>query len=400
MNTNSPATDKHTFPSPRAAWGRVREGGHTSVDFPTRPSSLQPPASSLPSTFPAPRAVWGRVREGGHASVDFPTRPSSLQPPASSLRTRPAFTLTELLVVIVIIGMLAGISLGALYNARETARVQRTKATITKLDRIIQAKYAEFQTRRLPITNRRIPPRVMAELKLQVLREIIRMEMPDRLNDITYPRASGGTGQTMDEIGETFTVSLSTPNPLVQETLARTAKARSIYRRVAGNDAFYAPTDPNYATAECLYLIVTSDPEARDQFQPNEIGDVDGDGVPEFLDGWGMPIRFIRWAPVLRSEMQSGDPENDHDPFDPRRVDPLAFRLVPYIYSAGPDNEYGVSHDDTDGWSFQYGSLDPFDDPVTDVSRLYDMTGQAGHIGVLESDTHYDNITNHSLGMN
>ena len=327
---------------------------------------------------------------------------SSLQPPVSGPpRRRRAFTLTELLVVITIIGMLAGMALGALYSARETARVQKTKGTITKIDRIIQAKYAEFQSRRLPISTRRlpdgrpVPPKIMAELKLQILREIIRMEMPDRLNDLVYPRAPSGTGRTLGEIGALFNVlAPDDPSPVIGETIERTAKARSIFRRVAGNSAFFDGPDPNYATAECLYLIVASDPEAREQFQPDEIGDVDGDGVPEFLDAWGMPIKFIRWAPVIRSEMQSGDAENDHDPFDSRRIDPLAFRLVPYIYSAGPDKQYGVSNEtEGDPWSFQYGT------DSTAVGRVY-AAGPGDKIGRFTAETHFDNITNHSLGMN
>ena len=49
------------------------------------------------------------------------------------------------------------------------------------------------------------------------------------------------------------------------------------------------------AAAECLYMIVMGIPEAAEQFQNTEIGDVDGDGLKEFIDGWGHPIRFIRW---------------------------------------------------------------------------------------------------------
>jgi len=218
------------------------------------------------------------------------------------------------------------------------------------------------------------------------------MEMPDRLTDLTYPRTASGNGRTLSEIDATFAV-----GPV---TLQRTAKARAIFRRVARNTVntdFFDGPDPNYASAECLYMIIASDPEAREQFQPNEIGDVDGDDAPEFVDAWGTPINFLRWAPAIRTDMQTGDYENDHDPFDPRRVDPTAYRMVPYIFSAGPDRSYGlVFEDEGDPWVFQYGMMAT---NGTEVDRLYEHAA-AQVIGEPIDDTHYDNITNHALGMN
>src|SRR5690606_827021 len=124
--------------------------------------------------------------------------------------------------------------------------------------------------------------------------------------------------------------------------------------------------DPNTAEvitdnqgAECLYMIVmfaTADGEARGLFAENQIGDVDGDGAPEFLDGWGRPINFLRWAPGFESDQQLNAnrleaqgidawidlADRNHDPFDLYRADPLAYALTPLIFSAGPDGEYGI----------------------------------------------------------
>ena len=111
--------------------------------------------------------------------------------------------------------------------------------------------------------------------------------------------------------------------------------------------------------AECLYMVIMmacGDGEARTLFGESSIGDTDGDGAPEFLDGWGHPINFLRWAPGFDSQIQlnandlamppdSSDTAwttaaaGDHDPFDLFRVDPLAFRLVPLIYSGGRDED-------------------------------------------------------------
>src|SRR5262249_21690200 len=98
------------------------------------------------------------------------------------------------------------------------------------------------------------------------------------------------------------------------------------------------------------------DGEARTLFLESSIGDTDGDGAPEFLDGWGHPISFLRWAPGFDSPLQQnaislGTPTSaawlqaattGHDPFDLFRVDPAAFRLVPLIYSGGRDESTGL----------------------------------------------------------
>ena len=47
------------------------------------------------------------------------------------------------------------------------------------------------------------------------------------------------------------------------------------------------------------------------------IGDTDDDGAPEFLDGWGRPIEFIRWPTGFaeRSDLMSGNSDADHENF-------------------------------------------------------------------------------------
>jgi hypothetical protein len=118
--------------------------------------------------------------------------------------------------------------------------------------------------------------------------------------------------------------------------------------------------------AECLFLVITlatGEGEARSLFGESTIGDTDGDGAMEFLDGWDRPINFLRWAPGFDSQIQlnanrlgTGNPptptpsnqvwfsaaNTDHDPFDVYRVDTPAFRLVPLIFSAGGDETFGI----------------------------------------------------------
>ncbi len=53
-----------------------------------------------------------------------------------------------------------------------------------------------------------------------------------------------------------------------------------------------------------VITLATADGEARTLFGENSIGDTDGDGAPEFVDGWGHPINFLRWAPGFESQIQ------------------------------------------------------------------------------------------------
>jgi hypothetical protein len=151
-----------------------------------------------------------------------------------------------------------------------------------------------------------------------------------------------------------------------------------------------------YASAECLYLIVTyAIPESREMFNERDIGDADQDGLLEFHDGWDNPIYFLRWAPAFtESDRQPNiiDPsdanspaatafgptgtnidlwsdayydtvkqaaaEARHDPFDPARaaiptpIDgravPSGWLMVPLIVSAGPDGIFDLVFNVTD----------------------------------------------------
>ena len=135
-------------------------------------------------------------------------------------------------------------------------------------------------------------------------------------------------------------------------------------------------------------------------FSDSEVGDADNDGYFEFHDAWGNPIRFFRWAPRFTdSDVQSMDPVTDHDPFDPYTLeidtDPTKLRghrLVPLIYSAGPDGQYGIAqgYDDENNLEYVFGGSPYFF--VKSGSVYPNTTGQP-----TEDGYHFDNIHNHRL---
>ena len=223
------------------------------------------------------------------------------------------FTLIELLVVVVIISILAAATMMGLSKTRETARRKKTEATIAKLNHVIMRRYDEYSTRRVPINTQGMTRRQANEARLSGIRDLMRMEMPERFNDILKPPVVSGLNR-----------------PALSALYLALHQARV--------------PDPKYGPAECLFLIVnTGSVEDRELFKDSEIGDVDGDGWQEFIDGWGRPIYFLRWAPgFLESEIQIADPVNNHDPFDTHNVQPDAFHLYPLIYSAGAAKEPGL----------------------------------------------------------
>ena len=330
------------------------------------------------------------------------------------------FTLVELLVSIAIVTILASTVLFAMAGVTETARVQRTRSQINRINELITSQWESYETRRVKFSKRGITPTnsvALARRRLEALREVQRMEMPDRYTDL---------------ISSTSVPGLTPPS--LWHTYRR--KFASVFGRdpddefVSSNDAIIKNQG-----AEMLYLILAQTQDgnasALEFFQETEVGDTDGDGMLEILDGWGTPISFLRWAPgAVVSPMQPGDSlqaineleaqkaaAGSPDPFDMRGLHnriklqtnnnntSLSFGLFPLIYSAGPDKKREIRvRPNNNGalfYCYQTNSLgspfpnDPFyvpnGDPSLRIGAPFDSDGD----GDLD---HVDNITNHFPG--
>ena len=355
---------------------------------------------------------------------------SSLLAPCPS---RAGVTLIELLIVILIISILASLILGVAALAGETAREQHSKHVVERLHTLLTDYYDTYKTKRVrlnPGVESAIKTKfgggakvgaALAEARLYAQRETILMDIPDRWSDILLTSV------------ETFNPSnIQQPLYLSGRTELSNIYLRQFLQIVGRQNTISGSTNTpeeirRNQGAECLYMIImnaTGDGEARTLFGENCIGDSDGDGAPEFVDGWKHPINFLRWAPGFDSQIQidanslanmsAGDRGNaifkDHDPFDLFRVDPNAYRLIPLIYSPGRNEDSGINvATDYVTWRSakpsKINNTAPYLEPRLTPYELDASNGLAAFLGTsihdvdpTQDETSKDNIHNHLLG--
>ena len=301
-------------------------------------------------------------------------------------RIRSGFTLIELLTVITIIGMLGAISITTVRGAIQSAKETQTRTTVAKIDNVITGIYEKYQYRKLDVQGENF--RVRACNRVIKMRDLLRCDLPCTWGEVLE-----------DSIHNTSGTMLCTP---LQEVY-RTEIANAVKR----TDGVTDPSEFPNINAELLYLVVTNaDPEARALFSDREIADKDGNGLMEFVDGWGNPICWMRWAPgLLYSDRQPPcyeganyvSPE-DADPFDPlSSIEDIygpeysGWFLVPYVFSAGPDGMYGLYR-----LEVVYENMDkPFD--FSRIPFEFSRSNPTATAGSPLDSTFKDNIDNHTL---
>lgn len=269
------------------------------------------------------------------------------------MKRRFGFTLIELLIVLAIIGVLTSMLIVMLSGYAQESNVRRTQNEVSRIESFLSQRWEEIATRPVAfspavetylaaIVNNPDPDvqkTFASEVQLKQLeasREIQRSELPDRRSDLAYPQI------------------VTTPNGLWGLYRLR---VEAVYGTSNWNTILTNWSD-DHEGAECLHLILSTQSDEEGSFirhfSQSEIGDVDGDSMPEVLDSWGNPIEFLRWAPGFRSPRQDLDRNNSPDPFDQFKLDPrwntppavanpAPFVLYPLVFSAGPDRKYSLA---------------------------------------------------------
>ena len=317
------------------------------------------------------------------------------------IHSRPSFTLVELLVVIAIIGIMAGMVLFTLASAQQDALRNRTRGTIDKINQVILERWEGYRYRsvKLPVPpealqKKWITARQVARLRSLFLKDMMRMEMPDNYVDLAYTP----TGLTL-QLSNGAMLFQSSPGREYNMLRSYFQVGRPILETDAAATLIANPTQrwtTTYQASECLYAIVAHSTSgggsALEGFVASEIGDVDGDGFPEFIDAWGEPIGWIRWPAAYDSELNRGYQLASPDAFDPLRTasewtnvppNKAPWTVVPLIISAGSDKQFGISQPDNVFASTQTVFIGGTDTPT--VGKI------------IDADQTTDNVTNHDL---
>jgi len=312
-------------------------------------------------------------------------------------------------------------------GAQESAKIAKTRSLIARLNVLVMQKYESYRYRRLPVAiPAGLSPQDAAKVRCDVIRQLMRLEMPDRWTDVTDNP-----------------VRITNPATGIKSIVMQRPTCNQAYlafcNSVSSSTAFREHS-LDYQGAKCLYLLATmglEDADAAENFSEGDIADFDKTGCKVFLDAWGNPIEFLRWAPGFVSPLQpakpgtSGVPATARDLRMPDQTDPTGvygvrrnsststsgkadtFALYPLIYSAGADGNYDLVADGrnlNNGTAvFSYSKTNPPNDPFTSVSDTNHFPdGPIGASAVFPKPDigriptrdlgNSDNIHNHTIG--
>ena len=258
----------------------------------------------------------------------------------ASRHDRGGFTLVELLLVVAIIAVLSTMAVGVLGSAQNDARVAATRSRINIIQKILEIELEDYEVRRSPVPFRVLGNMLktaidngrlnendangnpisfvhLKNLKRMVEADFVRLEMPNGRSDSPvfdgsqmanelvsmgrFPSEEFG-GYLVDELGFTDA------DVVALRGFARDKVNRWIgWGGISGDPAVRDDEERFIDSSELLYAILSSieydGNRAVDSLGDSAVGDNDGDGILEIVDGWGEPISFA----FQQSNLQTAD---------------------------------------------------------------------------------------------
>ena len=230
----------------------------------------------------------------------------------SSRTTRRGFTLVEVLMVVGIITILMAIAITAFVKIGGRGKEAATQATIAKINNLVRERLTAFD---MAVGNRAYEQQVR--------------QMETRLRNAGYPAA------TASQIAPIMTVKVARRNAFPVVFNANQTPSTSQQLAAESSEALYQAL-----TRGSVFGIA---PIGEDEFSSSEVGDTDGDGNLEFIDGWGRPLRFYLY-PTRAVRPNGVDAVNPNNPNN-QVSKPLADLLLPNLdfetLNQDPDDPLG-----------------------------------------------------------
>jgi prepilin-type N-terminal cleavage/methylation domain-containing protein len=312
--------------------------------------------------------------------------------PRTTGRRRSGFTITEMLVVIAILGVLASLSAAAYFRWLDSTKQTTTETTMQQvypiLEDQIKAVLKAAETEAIPNSVFAMAGNhpVRARIIWKKLR--LKQEFPVTYTEATAPYLAAAA---------------------IYNLPAADLPAKSVYVRAL--PAAAAST----VDSSALLLLALQQKRGGLRLEPDSmtsvsVADINGYGVKEILDAWGNPLAFYRW-PTGNAELQGKNPApagakaaRYADPLDPEGLllsqgwyndalgNPTQMRLqfeslchpispdngntayfiIPALASAGIDGNFGLD-----------ATLN-ITDPVAAADNLYSWRLRLGNKGNLQ----------------
>ena len=223
---------------------------------------------------------------------------------------RRGFTMVELMVVIGLILFLMSISVAALSSALGIARQRATQATILKVHGLMQQRVDAFN-------------RAMERTNLQP-------NVSKLVRDLGIP-----TRRTQDD--KVYEV-------LVKKQIFQSRFPQNFNERDLSTESGFnlAKHNSDTESAALLYWLLTKSevfgiaPVDESEFGSSEVRDTDGDGLLEFVDGWGRPLRYYRWPTHLFRPGNTTTPPGVTGASHPTVLSPIDRTYVSLIWAGLP----------------------------------------------------------------
>jgi prepilin-type N-terminal cleavage/methylation domain-containing protein len=248
---------------------------------------------------------------------------------------RAAFTLIELLIVVSVIGLLMAILGATISGMLGSAREAQTSATLQKIDGLIVERQQGLERafdgrdfrRFIEIFHERLikgdPANGVPQLfglsqravEAGARKDFLRQFFPQNLWEMKDERDAAGAmlDANTDGVADGDGIPDLIQHDSIYGPLVKWANPTGNqfvpYGDTNGNGSYDAGIDqlhdPTTESSELLYFALTrmevfgTPLVGADEFRTQEVADTDGDGLPEFIDGWGRPLRFYRWSSRL-----------------------------------------------------------------------------------------------------